>query len=109
MSFKIGRFFYLAISFILGAFFFVLGIFGIILPWFPRLKTAAVEFIVEHTLILSLFGLGFALIGLSIVIYALLSSRRHYTEIRTGAYAVTLDENVIRHYLESYWEERFPN
>lgn len=109
MSFKLGRFFYLATSFILGTFFFVSGIFGIILPWSPRLREAFIQFILENTLILSLFGLGFALIGLSIVIYALLSSRRHYTEIRTGSYSVALDENVIRQYLESYWEERFPN
>lgn len=108
MSFKIGRFFYLITSYILGAFFFVSGIVGIILPWSPHLKQAIAQFILENTLVLSLFGLGFALIGLSIVIYALLSSRRRYTQIRTGAFSLVLDQNVIQNYLEAYWLENFP-
>ena len=109
MSFKLGRFFYLTISFILGAFFFVIGVFGIILPWSPFLQKVTSRFIEENTLMLSLFGLGFSLIGISVVVYTLLNTRRCYTHIRTGAQAVILDENVIQQYLEAYWLEQFPN
>lgn len=109
MNFKLGRFFYLVISVILGAFFFIFGAFSLVLPWSTFLQTAATRFIVEKTLMLSLFGLGFVLVGLSIVIYAVLHTRHRYIHIHTGAKATTLDENVIYTYVESYWKEHFPH
>jgi hypothetical protein len=108
MSFKLGRFCYLALSFIIGSFFFIIGAFSIILPWSPFLQTLTTQFILENSLMLSLFGLGFALIGLSIVIYTLLKTRHRYVDIKTGAKSVVLDENVIHQYLETYWEKHFP-
>lgn len=108
MNFKLGRFFYLAISFILGSFFFILGAFSLILPWSPFLQHVVTQFILENTLILSLFGLGFVLIGLSLVIYTLLKTRHRYIPIRTGALSVAIDENLIHQYLEAYWQKQFP-
>lgn len=108
MSFKLGRFFYLSIGFVVGSFFFIMGMFSIILPWSSFLQKITVQFILENTLVLSLFGLGFVLVGISIVIYTLLNTRRRYIFIRTGANAITLDENVVRQYLEAYWQEHFP-
>ncbi|CUI17204.1 conserved putative membrane protein [Candidatus Protochlamydia naegleriophila] len=108
MNFKFGRFFHLAISFILGTFFFTMGVFSIALPWSSHLQAATIRFLTENALILSLFGLGFALVGLSIVIYTFLSTRHHYAHVRIGSRAVTIDENLIEQYLEAYWKERFP-
>lgn len=108
MNFKLGRFFNLAISFILGSFFFVVGAFSLVLPWSSFLQKMTTELILENTVMLSLFGLGFILIGLSIVIYTLLNTRHRYVHIRTGDLAVILDENVIHQYLETYWQKQFP-
>jgi hypothetical protein len=108
MNFKMSRFFSLVISFIIGSFFFIFGAFSILLPWSSFLQTVTTQFILENTLILSLFGLGFALIGLSLVIYTILQTRHRYVQIRTGTLRVILDENVIRQYLENYWQEQFP-
>lgn len=109
MNFKFGRFFHLAISFIIGAFFFAVGVFSIILPWSSHLQAATIRFLTENTLILSLFGLGFALIGLSLVIYTFLNTKHRYAYIKTGSHAVIIDENLIEQYLEAYWKERFPH
>lgn len=108
MSFKLARFFYLASHLILGTFFLVIGIYGISLPWSPFLREATTQFIEENSLILSLFGLGLLLIGLSIMIHAILSSRRHYAYVKTGKHAILMDENLIEQYLEAYWKEHFP-
>lgn len=108
MNFKLARFFSLTISFITGSFFFFIGIISLFLLWSPLFQKTAAEFILENPLILSLFGLGFALMGLSIIIYAFLSTRRRTLLIRTGNLAVTVDENVVRQTLESYWLEQFP-
>lgn len=107
MSFKVGRFFYLTISFILGAFFFIVGLFSIGLPWSPHLQQGTIKFLTENTVILSLFGLGFILIGLSIFIYAFLNKRR-YAFIKIGPYSVALDESLIQKSLEAYLQEHFP-
>lgn len=108
MSFKLGRFVHLAISMIIGSFFFILGAFAVILPWSPYLQNVTTQFILENTLVLSLFGFGFVLIGLSIIIHTLLKTKHRYVEIRTGNLGVILDENIIHQYLEIYWQKHFP-
>lgn len=109
MNFKIERFFSLAISFILGIFFFLIGIFGIILPWSSFLQRAATDLIVNHTLILSLFGIGFTLMGISIAAYAILNISRRYAYIKLGNRSVALDEALIKQYLQDYWKRKFPS
>ncbi len=108
MSFKFARFFSLTTSFILGAFFFILGVYSIVLTFSPFLRDATAAFIGENSLILSLFGLGLVLIGLSIFVNAILSSRRHYAYVQTGKHAVMMDESLIEQYLEAYWKKHFP-
>lgn len=108
MNFKVGRFLYLAISFLLGLFFLIVGGIGIALPWSDILQIELVQFIYEDKLILPLFGFGLALIGVSLIMYTWWTTKRHYVLIRSGDHAITLNENVIRHYLNSYWEEQFP-
>ncbi len=49
------------------------------------------------------------MIGLSLVTYSILSTKRRYVYVKTGNKSVTLDENVIQHYLDTYWIEEFPN
>lgn len=108
MSSKIGRFFYLTISFVLGIFFLATGIYSVSLPWWTLLQNKTIQFIQENTLIFSLFGLGFILIGLSVLVYAILNSRRRYIYIRTGKHAITVNESLVHQYLETYWQEKFP-
>ncbi len=109
MSFKFGRFFSLTVSWILGAFCCLIGIFSVILPWSPFLQQSATDLIVNHTLILSLFGLGLVLIGISIVIYAIFNMGHSYAYIKVGNRPVSLDENLIEQYLQNYWKKNFPN
>lgn len=108
MNFKLGRFVSLIISIVTGVFFFVIGSFCIVLPWSPHLQRETARLISEHTLILSLFGMGFALIGLSILITAILAMRHRSVTVRTGNLAVAVDEALIHQYLEAYWQEQFP-
>lgn len=108
MNFKLGRFFYLAISFVIGSFFFLFGLFSLILPWSAFLQKIAVKFVTENTLIFFLFGLSFILIGLSIIFYTYIQTRHRYVEIKTGKRSVSIDENLFYQYLEHYWQEQFP-
>jgi hypothetical protein len=82
--------------------------FSIALPWSIFLQNAIIRFITENTLILSLFGLGFALSGVSIFIYTVISTKHRYTFIKTGNRSILIDENLIEQYLKKYWRELFP-
>lgn len=108
MNFKLTRFLHLLISFIIGSFFFIFGAFSTALPWSSYLQAATIQLILKHTLLFFFFGLGFILIGLSIIIYTFINTRHRYIHLRTGAQAITLDENIIHQYLEAYWQEHFP-
>lgn len=108
MNFRLNRFFNLAISFIIGGFFFIFGAFGIFLPWSTYLQSVITQFILHNTLIISLFGLGFVLSGLSLIIHTLLKTRYRYMQIRTGHFSVALDEKIIYQYIDLYWQKIFP-
>jgi len=109
MNFKFRRFLSLSISFILGTFFCLIGLIGLILPWSSSLQNSLTNLIVNHTLILSLFGLGGIFIGVSLVIYAIFNTGRRYAYVRTGGNSIILDENLINQYLQAYWKKKFPS
>lgn len=109
MSFKLARFFSFIIRFLVGVFFLVIGAFCLILPWSSDLQHETTQFILEHTLILTLVGLGLASIGLFTLIYTLVATRHRVVSIRTGNLAVKVDEKVVHKYMEAYWKEKFPN
>ena len=108
MNFKISRFLSLLLNFIAGGFFLLLGLIGIILPWAPKIRLSTATFFLENSLILSLFGLGCALVGLSIIFYTFLNTKRRYWFIRTGINSIEVSQNVIEQYLENYWKKNFP-
>jgi hypothetical protein len=108
MSSKVGRFFYLAINFILGAFFLLEGAYSLLLPWSSFIRDKTIFFILNHHMILSVFGLGLVITGLSILIQSIVSSKRKYLYVQTGLYSIQIDETLIQQYLKTYWKERFP-
>lgn len=102
------NFFYSLISFTIALFFVLLGIIGVIIPWSPEIRTDLVQFILDDSILLSLFGLTFIIVGLAIAAYILVNGRRKYYHIRSGEDAITVDEAVIQQYLDAYWKELFP-
>lgn len=108
MNSRLGRVFYWMFSVIIGAFFLLIGAVGLALPWSEIMRTEMITFLLEDSIIIPSFGLGCLIIGLSILIYTFFSTRQRYIDIRTGELAVTLNENVIRHYVDAYWKDVFP-
>jgi hypothetical protein len=108
MNFKFGRFFYLGTGFLIGIFFLLLGFFTVALPWSSLLQKVTVEWINGKTLLFFLFGLAFALIGASIILYAFFNSKRRYVCVEMGSNRLSIDENAIHQFLDIYWQENFP-
>jgi len=102
------HFFYSLISFITALFFILIGLIGIIIPWSPSIRTSFVQFILNESLFLSLFGVISIFTGLAIAASILMNTKRKYYCIRSDDNAVSVDEAVIQQYLDVYWKELFP-
>jgi ABC-type multidrug transport system fused ATPase/permease subunit len=90
-------------------FFILLGIIALLLPWSAHIRTDMIEFILENSIAISLFGFGFIILGFLIVLSLYLSSKRRYYYVRGGERTVVIDQEIIRHYLQAYWLQKFPN
>lgn len=102
------HFFYSLISFIIALFFIMLGVISVIMPWFPAMRSDLIQFLLENSIAISLFGLAFLTIGIVMVVNIILSTKRHYYEFKIGQHTVKVDEDLIQKYLQIYFQELFP-
>lgn len=103
------RLFYSLLTLITGLFFTVLGIIGLLALWFPHIRTALIVFLLENILIISIFSMALFAIGIAIIVNVIQSARHTSYEFTAGRHLVSVDENLIANYLNSYWKEFFPN
>ena len=102
------HFFYSLMSFILALFFIMLGVISVLMPWFPAMRTDLIQFLLENSIAISLFGLAFLTIGIVLVVNIILSTKHHYYEFKVGNHPVRVDEELIQKYLQVYFDEIFP-
>jgi len=103
------NFLYSIVSFVIALFFIALGIMAILVPWSAGLRTDAIEYILANSIAISLFGFGFIVIGGTMVLNLILSSRKKYYYSRVASNFVAVDEAVIQQYLRFYWEQIMPD
>ncbi len=103
------NFFHSLVVFIAALFFIMLGLVGIMIPWFPGMRMEIIEFILEYPLAILLFGIALVMAGFGIVFYILFHSRRRYYYIYSGSNTAAVDEAVIKQYLDIYWKQLFPD
>lgn len=92
---------------VIGLFFLLLGLIAIILPWSIGLRTDVVLFFLENSIAISLFGFGFFLIGIGMLVNFYLSSRRSSYRLHSKQ-PVVIDQRIMEQYLTSYWKQLFP-
>jgi hypothetical protein len=103
------HFFYSLIAFIIALFFIMLGILGLLVQISDSIRSDVIGFIIEDTLILSLFGIACILIGCAIVFYLLTGFKKRYFKIRSkDNNAFYLDESLFQDYMKNYWKQLFP-
>lgn len=89
-------------------FFLMLGVVSILLPWSPKARTDFIQFILEDSLAISLFGLGLITVGIGIAINIIMGARRKYYHLRSGSRSILIDETLIQDYINAYWKQIFP-
>lgn len=102
------HFLYSLISFIIALFFIMLGVIACLLPWFPAMRSDLIQFFLENSVAIFLFGMSFLTIGVVMVVNIILSTKRHYYEFKVGHNPVRIDEDLIQKYLQNYFYEIFP-
>lgn len=102
------HFFYSLISLIISLFFILLGVIGLLFPWFPSMRETLVHFIMENSLMMFLFGIALTVSGVAMISHLIYTSRRHSYEIRSGRQIYRIEQSLIEDYLNTYWKQLFP-
>lgn len=100
--------FYSLINLINAFFFILIGIVGILIPWSVHVRNLLTRFIFEDSLAISLFGFAFFIIGMAMFINILLNMKRRHYQISSLKGPTTVDEALIQEYLNTYWQQLFP-
>ncbi len=103
------NFLYYIVSVVIALFFICFGLVAILLPWSPYFRTDVVIFILENSITISLFGYGFVVVGITLLIGLYLNTRRKTYYMRTGKKTIAIDEEIVQQYLNSYWQRLYPN
>jgi hypothetical protein len=93
---------------IIAAFFILLGIISMLIPWSFQIRTSIVHFISENPIALFFFGFSTVLIGAALISTIVFNAQRRYYHIQSGSHPITLSETVVYDYLDSYWKSLFP-
>lgn len=102
------HFFYSLINLIIALFFSLLGIIAILIPWSGAVRMALIQFILEDSLAISLFGFAFLIIGVYTIVNIFLSAKRHTYRVKSAEGLVDVEETVIQEYVNTYCKKLFP-
>lgn len=102
------RFFCSCIRFVGSLLLVIIGVVGLLTPWSASIRTALVDFIQHHAVVISLFSIAFLVVGSALIVNIFLHSRRTYYCLPSSDNTVFVDENLIRQHLSHYWQQQFP-
>lgn len=105
MNSKVGLFLRFAVNFLLGLFFIVVGIAGLILPWSSTLQNALIELISYESSLLAILGFAFLCIGIALLAYVSMQKRGNRIFLRLKPHPIEVDQNLIVGALDVYWKE----
>ena len=100
--------FHSAMNFLIACFFVLFGLLAFILPWVAVLRRSFVELLVGNPLTMAVIGIGFIAVG-AVMLVSICGKQREYYHVKTGDRAVMIADTLLDDYLNSYWEQRFPD
>jgi hypothetical protein len=100
--------FYSIITLLIALFFIILGAIAMIIQWSHHVAITVIDFMLNHTLSISVFGFLAVVIGIALVINVVQSALTRYYRIRSDKSPISLSDTLISDYLSTYWKELFP-
>ncbi len=102
------HFFYSLVKFCVGLIFIITGLLAVVIPWSPPVRTSFVDWILQSSMEIWVFGALFVMIGCYLVVYSLWQSRSRYYRIQIDNPSILITESIVQDYLSSYWKSLFP-
>lgn len=103
------NFFYYLTTFIFAVFFILVGALSFFLPRTLSGVNALVNFILDNSWMIHLFGIFLIILGVAMLINIRLNTKKRYYKIKAANLSTILDEKIFEQYLDTYWKELFPN
>lgn len=100
--------FYSLITVVIAFFFMLVGLVSLSLFFSTQMRTDFIQFVLEDHVLLPIFGLTLLAVGIGVLINSFFALRRKTYRISSGNYVTSLDENLFKQYLETYWKQKFP-
>ncbi|SCA63807.1 Uncharacterized protein SCG7086_BE_00130 [Chlamydiales bacterium SCGC AG-110-P3] len=100
--------FYSAMNFLIACFFVLFGLLALILPWIGVLRRSFIELLVSNPFTMSIIGIGFVTVG-AVMLLSICGKQREYYHLKTGDRAVMLADTLFNDYINTFWEQQFPN
>lgn len=97
------------VKFVIAIFFVLIGTIGLFIPWSVSMRTTLVQFFLEDSLAISLFGFAFVVLGVFVIANVIIDHRHKYYVTKWENSQTDIDENLIRDYLLAYMKELFPH
>lgn len=105
---RFGHLFFSLINLLVAALLIVLGIFIFMIPRAAHFQQLAMNLLTDRTHLFSLLGIGVGIIGVLLLAAIYIMNRRHSYYLTMGSHILTIDESIVKKYLDEYWKECFP-
>jgi hypothetical protein len=95
-------------SFLISIFFILLGVVCLLIMGSPGIRADIIQFILEDSVMIALFGFFLTLIGLAIFVNIILNMKPRFYRLKCNKNPLFISEGVFQEYLNAYWKELFP-
>ena len=97
------------VKLVVALFFVLIGTIGLFIPWSVVLRTNLVQFLLEDSLAISLFGFTFIVLGIFVIANIIINSRIKRYVMKGEGGLTEIDESVIHEYIVTYLKQQFPS
>ena len=86
-----------------------MGIFFFALPYAPVLRSSLTTTLIDEPEIFQKVGLGLLILGAFLFVGLYLLNRKRYLKLKMDGYKASVEENVVRASIQSYFKALFPD
>lgn len=106
---RLGNIIFSSVHFLVVFFIFSVGIVFFLLPHAPALCALLTTALSDHPQHFQYIGMGILIFGGILTVGLYFLNRRRYLQLKMKGYDASVEESVVRAYVQNYFEEMFPD
>lgn len=103
-----GGVFFTCIALLFVIFLCLGGIILCVLPWATKIRELLAHWVLDHSSVLALVGLGLLSLGVLLAVAMASMQRRRLYHLKMGDMSVAVSEELLEQYVVEYWKGLFP-